>query len=152
MTVPAAYDAVAMTINPGLINLTADGVTGAAEAIVTALNTIGDTMSGLQLSWVGDAADEAQDFASRWKTAMNGMFGPPDNPKAGLINQAVVALLTAAGNYSSCEEALTKMFTDFNSGLGAGGSGSGTDPIPAGTMAPNGNQSAVAEINWTALP
>jgi hypothetical protein len=153
VTVPANYDAVTMSVEPGTLNFAADSIEDATNSIISALNTIGNTLSHLHLSWNGDASSEAQDFATQWMSAMTGLFGSESNPQSGVINQVIIALLTAAGNYSSAEESLTTMFTQLASAISAGPSGgSDTAPIPAGTDAPDASLSAVAEINWTAVP
>jgi hypothetical protein len=142
-----------MSVEPGPLNFAADSIGDATNGIVSALNTIGTTLSGLQLSWNGDAASEAQDFANQWMSAMTGLFGSDSNPQSGVMNQVIIALLTAAGNYSSSEESITSMFTQLASAIPAGsGGGSDTAPIPAGTDAPDASLSAVAEINWTSVP
>lgn len=152
MTVPASYDTVTMTVEPGFLNFAADMIEGSTNNIISALNTIGNTLTGLQLSWNGASASEAQDFANQWMNAMTGLFGSQANPQSGVINQVIIALLTAAGNYSSGEESITQMFTQLSSSIPAASGGSDTAPIPAGTDTPNGNLSAIAEINWTAIP
>jgi hypothetical protein len=152
VTAPADYDAVTMSIEPGPLQLSADVIGDATNDIVTALNSIGDTLSNLQLSWNGQSAAEADDFANQWMAAMKGLFGSQSDPSAGVMNQVIVALLTTVGNSSSCEEANTTMFETLSDGISSGSSGSDTAPIPAGTNAPDGNKSAVAEIDWTSVP
>jgi hypothetical protein len=153
VTVPANYDAVTMTVDPFQLNSAATSIESSANSVITALNTIGNTLGGLELSWNGQAASEAQDFANQWMNAMTGLFGSESSPQSGVINQVIIALLTAAGNYSSAEEGITPMFTEFSGTVWGGSSGgSDTATIPAGSDPPNGNLSAVAEINWTAIP
>lgn len=152
MTVPANYDAVTMSVEPGPLNYAADSIGDATNSIISALNSIGNALSGLRLSWNGDASSEATDFADQWLSAMTGLFGSDSNPQSGVINQVIIALLTAAGNYSSSEESLTSMFTQLASSISAGpNDGSDTAPIPAGTDTPDASLSAVAEINWTSV-
>jgi uncharacterized protein YukE len=158
MTVPASYDAVTMTVNPGLLQMSGDMIQDAAEDIVTALNTIDNTLSNLQLGWAGQTAQEAEDFGDQWMAAMTGLFGNANNPKSGVMDQVIVALLTAAGNFSNAEDAVISMFGQLAMGIvngSSGSSGSDTDPIlaPTGTAAqPDGNLSAVGEIGWTSIP
>jgi hypothetical protein len=153
VTVPANYDAVTMSVEPSTLNFAADSIEDATNSIISALNTIGNTLSRLQLSWNGDAASEADDFANQWMSAMTGLFGSDTNPQSGVINQVIIALLTATGNYSSSEESITTMFNQLASAISAGsGDGSDTAPIPAGTDTPDASLSAVAEINWTSVP
>lgn len=153
MTIPADYNAVTMSIEPGLLQHNAGQIGDATKEIIAALNSIGETLSSLKLSWDGSSAAAAQDFANQWMAAMTGLFGSQSDPSAGVINQAVVVLLTAVGNYSNVEETNTQMFETLSSSISSGSSsGSDTAPIPAGTMQPNGNLSAIAEIDWTSIP
>lgn len=153
MTVPSDYSAVTISIEPGPLQMITDLITDCAQDIVTALNTIGTTLSNLALGWDGTSASEAQDFANQWMSAMTGLFGTPSNPKTGVINQVVVALLTAIGNNSNADESITTMFGQLTSAIPAGGGGGDdTSPIPAGTNPPTAGQSAIAEINWSSMP
>ena len=154
MTTPssaAPYDDQTLTIEPGSLNFAADAIHDAAEAVQDSLGNISSALANLALSWTGDAADSAQDFNAQWSAAMTGLYGPPGNPSAGVINQVTTALVTAAANYSSAESTITKMFTTLTGQLGTAPSGDDTTPIPAWTTTPDATLSAVAEINWTSL-
>lgn len=152
MTVPADYDGVTMTVEPGPLQMSADMIEDAAEDIVAALNSINTTLSNLQLGWDGNTAAEAQDFSNQWMAAMTGMFGSESDPQSGVMNQVIIALLTAAGNCSSAENAIVKMFGTLSSELGSSSSGSGTGPIAAGTTVTDPTLTAVAETTWTSIP
>jgi uncharacterized protein YukE len=154
VTVPAEYDAVTMAVEPGALNFAADLIQASVNEIVSALNKIGDTLSNLALGWAGSSAAEAKDFSNQWMNAMTGLFGSKIDPKSGVMNQVNIALLTATGNYSSAESAITKMFDDVTSMIGTAASGPDTAPIPvpAGTLIPDATLSAVAEIDWISVP
>lgn len=154
MTIPSDYSSSTISIEPGPLQMITDLITDCAQDIVTALNTIGTTLSNLALSWDGTSASEAQDFATQWTNAMTGLFGTPSNAKSGVINQVVIALLTAIGNNSNADESVTTMFGQLTSAIPAGGAGGGSDTstIPAGTTTVTAAQSAIAEINWSSIP
>jgi WXG100 family type VII secretion target len=146
------YDDQTLTIEPGSLNFAADAIHDAAQAVQDSLGNISSALANLALSWTGDAADSAQDFATQWTAAMAGLYGTEGNPSAGVINQVTTALVTAAANYSSAESTITNMFTTLSSQLGTAPSGDDTAPIQAGTTTPDATLSAVAETNWTSVP
>jgi uncharacterized protein YukE len=143
-----------MTINPGSLMMDADFVQGSANSIVGALNTIANTLSGLALGWDGTSAREARDFAQQWKNAMTGLFGTPDDPMTGVINQLMIALAKAAGNFSNAELAITNMFVQLIAALGniSPPGSDNTSPIPPGTTITDPKSSAVSETSWSAIP
>ena len=151
MAIPSNYDSVTMTINPGTLTTAADFAQECGNSIAGALNTIGNTLSGLALGWNGTSAAEAQDFATKWTNAMTQLFGPENDPKTGVMNQLMGGLTEAAGNYSNCESGITSMFAKLSAALSAAtaSSGSDTDPIPPGTTITDATQTAVTEINWS---
>jgi Proteins of 100 residues with WXG len=155
VTVPGNYDAVTMNVEPGPLNMAADGIQDSAEAVVTALNTINKALNELHLGWDGASAAEAKDFANKWHNAMIGMFGTSKDPKKGVMNQVIIALKAAVGNYSNAEEGIEKMFMNFDAMLISGSQTQTPDttPLPAG---PSGtfdmSSTAITEINWTGIP
>jgi hypothetical protein len=151
VTIPANYDDVTMNVNPALMLMAAGSIQMQAQAIASSVGRIGDAIGQLQLSWTGLSAAEASDFAGQWTNTMTGLFGSDSSPQSGAVNQVLIALEAASGNYSACEEALTQMFNKFADTLSSDTS-DGNSPEPAGTNLPDGNLSAVGEINWTALP
>jgi uncharacterized protein YukE len=154
VTVPANYDGVTMNVEPLPLSTVANGVQDSAEGIVAALNTINKSLEELHLGWDGASAAEAKDFANKWQDAMTGMFGTHKDPKKGVMNQVIIALKTAVGNYSNAEEAIEMMFMNFDAMLISGSMTQTPDttPLPAG---PSGtfdmSSTAITEINWTGI-
>jgi hypothetical protein len=155
VTVPAEYDAVSMSVEPGPISFAADGIQDSAQRIVAALNTVNKTLSGLKLSWDGKSAAEAQDFARQWQDAMTGMFGGGKDPKRGVMNQVIIALKSAAGNYSNGELGVVTMFYGLLTAIGSSAQAAGPDtaPLPAGASGTfDMSLTAITEISWTGIP
>jgi uncharacterized protein YukE len=152
VTVPASYDNVTLSVEPGPLMMAADAVQDAANAVVDALNTINKTLNALQLGWDGTTAAEAQDFSNQWLAAMNGMFGTTSNPNSGVINQVITALLGAVGNASNGENTVVQMFAGLQASLIAGALATpapATAPLPAGTGGTfDMSLTAITEINW----
>jgi hypothetical protein len=155
VTVPASYDGVTMSVEPGPLDFVAEGIKDSALAIVTALNTINKTLNDLHLGWDGASATEAKDFANKWQAAMIGMFGTGKDPKKGVMNQVIIALKSAVGNYSNAESNVVMLFMNFDASLISGSltPTPDTTPLPSG---PSGtfdmSSTAITEINWTGLP
>ena len=155
MTVPASYDDVSMNVEPMPLSTVANGIQDSAQGIVAALSTINKSLEELHLGWDGASAAEAKDFASKWLDAMTGMFGTSKDPKKGVMNQVIIALKSAVGNYSNAEEQIEIMFMNFDAMLFSGSQTQTPDttPIPAG---PSGtfdmSSTAITEINWTGIP
>jgi uncharacterized protein YukE len=155
VTVPANYDDVAMNVEPGPLNMAADGIQDAAEGVVAALNTINKTLEELHLGWDGASAAEAKDFSSKWLAAMTGMFGTSKDPKKGVMNQVIIALKAAVGNYSNAEDKIGLMFMSFEAMLISGSQTQTPDttPIPAGQSGTfDMSSTAITEIDWTGIP
>jgi hypothetical protein len=102
---------------------------------------------GLDLSWVGNAANAAQDVNDELTKVQRRLFGDPganatdpsdDTP--GLIGEMSSLAASAAVNYSNVEETNISIFNGLNNaikwtplppeddGTGSGGSGSNQDP------------------------
>jgi Proteins of 100 residues with WXG len=142
------YNGVTLTVNPAAMKTAADTIQAEAMTVSASLESIGNTLSGLQLSWAGTSAAEAQDFANQWSGAIKRIFGSSDS-HPGTMNLAVNALLTAVSNYSVTEESLTTMFVNWASADWVGASEYSPAPaILAGTNAPDAKMSAVGETNW----
>jgi uncharacterized protein YukE len=155
VTIPANYDGVSMSIEPGPLNFAADGIQDSAQSVVHALDTINKTLNDLQLSWDGKSAAEAHDFADRWQDAMTGMFGTKKDAKKGVMNQVIIALKTAVGNFSNGENGAVNMFLGLQSSISGGALAqtSETSPIAAGASGTfDMSLTAITEINWTGLP
>jgi hypothetical protein len=97
-----------------------------------AIDRLGDvvtTLEGLQLSWFGGAAAEAQDFTEQWKTVSAQLFGTQADPMTGVFPRLISALATAIGNYDGAEEYVANVFAGFATISGGGGSGSGNTSV-----------------------
>jgi len=154
MPLPNDYNFATMSVEPGPINFGSDMINDSVQSIVDALNAINGALSDLKLGWAGQTAAEARDFSDQWKNAMTGLFGSGSGGQSGaphgVMNQVIVALRTASGNFSNAEIAITQMFKQLSGGL-ASSNAADTDPIPAGPTVYDPSQTAVAEINWTPL-
>jgi hypothetical protein len=152
VTVPASYDNVTLSVEPGPLMMAADMIKGAADDVVAALNTINSTLNDLQLGWDGTTAAEAQDFADQWLAAMTGMFGTSKDPNSGVMNQVITALMSEVGNASSGENSIVQMFATLQAILTAGALSTpapDTAPLPAGTGGTfDMSLTAITEINW----
>jgi hypothetical protein len=159
VTVPASYDGVIMNVEPPALNTAADKIQASAQSVVAALSTINTALNELHLGWDGASAAEAKDFANKWQDAMTGMFGTSADPKKGVMNQVLIALKSAVGNYSNTEENIGKMFINFDLMLLTPTNPPpdppppDTVPLPAGTSGTfDMSSTAITEINWTGLP
>jgi uncharacterized protein YukE len=152
VSVPADYDDVAMSVEPGPMYSAAVDIQLNAQSVVAALNTINQTLADLKLSWDGTSADEAQDFAHQWQDAMTGMFGTSKDAKKGVMNQVIVALKSAVGNYSNAENHVVNMFLTLQSAISSSALAQGPDttPLPAGASGTfDMSLTAITEIDWT---
>jgi uncharacterized protein YukE len=152
VTVPASYDNVTLSVEPGPLMMAADMIKDAADSTIAALNTIGNTLDDLQLGWDGTTAAEAKDFSDQWLAAMNGMFGTTKNPQNGVMNQVIAALMSEAGNASSAENSIVQMFASLQAMLAGSALSTpapDTAPMPAGTSGTfDMSLTAITEINW----
>ncbi len=156
MSVPDSYNDVDnISMEPGPLQFIADVITSGAEDIASALDTINETLSSLQLGWAGKTASEAQDFASQWIKAMTALFGSSKDPKSGLLNQVAIGLLTAIGNDSGSEESITSMFSQLVNAIpvyNPNATPDNTAAIPPSGTALGATSTAIAEINWWVTP
>jgi|HubBroStandDraft_1064217.scaffolds.fasta_scaffold26802_4 hypothetical protein len=157
MTIPADYNAATLHIVPWDVYNAGQIVQNAAEDIIGALTVIGDTLNKLQLGWVGTSAAEAKSFGDEWTAAMTNLFGSNADPSSGVLNQVIVTLFTAAGNYTASEQAITSMFASMASSLPSPYARTLASDAPApaegpGVSVTDGSMSAVGEIGWTSTP
>jgi uncharacterized protein YukE len=153
MTIPATYDAVTLNVVPWDIYNAAQTVDLAVNDVIDALQSIGTTLSHLQLGWVGTSAAEAQSFGDEWTAAMTNLFGSTADPTAGVLSQVVVALYTAAGNYSGAEQGITTMFASLANAIPYS-TGASNGPAPAvgpetDTSVTDPTQTAIGFSSWT---
>lgn len=74
-----------------------------AQDLADAINAIADALNGLELSWAGDAKDEAKKLIDRWQTASDQVFGTSDGKKRGVLNALAGGLEVAASVYNQSE-------------------------------------------------
>jgi uncharacterized protein YukE len=148
--VPADYSAITLTVVPTELATAATIVDAAVTEVVTCLNSIDDTLNGLELGWNGSTAAEAKDFGDQWAAAMAQMFGTKGHASDGVLNMVIFALKSSANNYNAAEDAIVGMFSKFGATFVPSGA-DGTGPIAAGDTIANGSLSAVGESNWSAL-
>jgi hypothetical protein len=155
VTVPANYDAVTLAVEPGPLMMGALMVQDAVQDVGNALTAIDNTLNGLQLGWDGTTAAEAQDFNTQWQAAMRGLFGTDQDPKSGVMNQVIIALMTAVGDSSNAENSIVQMMAALQAALTAGAlsNSSPTTPIAAGTGGTfDMSLTAITEINFSGTP
>jgi hypothetical protein len=155
VSVPAEYNAVTMSVDPGALQTDANTILADVNEIVTALNTIGSTVGDLALSWTGGSADDATDFSNRWTLAMTALFGSDDGSNDGVMNQVINALLTASSNSGQTEMSVSEMFNVLNMNATAAGAPSTpmvAAPRAAGETPVNPDLTAIVEIGWAAAP
>ncbi|WP_432990689.1 hypothetical protein [Dactylosporangium sp. CA-233914] len=82
--------------------------------LVRSWNVIAKAWDGLKLSWVGESANEAQQFSARLQDLQRQLFGAAGEPRVpGLVEQLCVIAVKAAMNYDSADIANIIMFKEF---------------------------------------
>ncbi|MFF3561804.1 WXG100 family type VII secretion target [Streptomyces sp. NPDC002574] len=115
--IPRDYNAVTISVDPNALNSACEQVSTAAENISYALGDIMNSLSGLRLSWTGDAAEVADDFNARWTAVTLQLYGSEADPALGVINVLTGGVAKAAENYANCEGAVKAMFQQFHTQL-----------------------------------
>jgi len=131
MSEPSNYDSTSMVIKvdpTALWGLSQSNLPNDADVVAFAIGNIQSIWQELTLGWAGTTADEAQDFNTRWNTAISALFGSQTDPTSGVLSKIADAVGTASLNYAETESTITTMFTSFSSSLN---SGSGTTQAPA---------------------
>ena len=134
--IPSNYDASSISVDPGTLGSIAQTIQGLVTDIADDLSAINSTLTGLNLSWVGTAANAASDFNTSWTNAVQELFGPAGDPSSGALNTLVGGLMSAAQNYSANEDAVVTMFNTFASGFSTPSSTPNGSP-PASSASPN---------------
>ncbi|WP_432990715.1 hypothetical protein [Dactylosporangium sp. CA-233914] len=118
-------------------------------AIVESWNVIAKTWESLKLSWVGESANDAQEFNARLQSLQRQLFGASGEPRTpGLVEQLCVIAVKAAMNYESADVANIIMLKDFADAINAEplppeDAGSGAQPF--GRVPPDITESPVIE-------
>jgi len=120
--VPGLVDITTANVFPSSIQVTGtDGdysygaVPGLLQNVSDSFQHIYDIWKNLSLSWIGDAADAAQELQDKLDVIQNRLFGTKIDGKdvPGVIEQMSSAAAGTARVYSNVEETNTKMFNDF---------------------------------------
>src|SRR6266568_4529274 len=101
--IPNNYDASSISVEPYALN-------SSAQTIQNLVQDIFKTLTGLNLSWVGTAANAASDFNTKWTNAVQELFGTEGDPSSGALNRLAGGLSSAVQNYSANEDAIVAMF------------------------------------------
>jgi uncharacterized protein YukE len=111
------------------------------DELVNALDTIAKTLENLEISWAGEAKNEAQQLLDRWTEVSNAIFGTKKNPEKGVLARLAGGVQNAAFAYNQSETIVQgswkKLHGDLNTILaggtpqsdGNGGSGDLQPPI-----------------------
>jgi uncharacterized protein YukE len=131
MSTPADYDDATITVSPPVLKTAIQIIAGSDPSqsvggligdIIDQLNDIMTTLDGLQLSWVGSSASEANDFSNRWDAAMKQLFGTSNDPSSGVYSRLLDGLAGALTNYDNAEDYVVKLMTAFQSATSSSGS------------------------------
>jgi hypothetical protein len=145
VTVPANYDMVVLHLDLPALKSDVDTITATAKNIVNTLQSIAAVMSGLQLSWAGQSANDAQQLFDNWSLAVRELFGngdPTASPdQQGALNILCGNITAAVTTYGQTEAALAKNFSDFATALASSTPASGGNQNPK----PDASQTAVGE-------
>ncbi|WP_329295691.1 WXG100 family type VII secretion target [Streptomyces sp. NBC_01455] len=114
----------------GVIKIDPAALGGEGKKLVSLVNEMGDsvvrinnTVAALQLGWVAQSADEAQEFQARWNRVMQQMFGDD-----GVLVAMIGGLMKVAVGFSHLEIALEDAFHQFAQGLASSGGGGSEMP------------------------
>ncbi|MEU8821712.1 hypothetical protein [Actinoplanes sp. NPDC048796] len=108
------------------------------DEMLDALDAIGKALEGLQISWAGEAKNEAQQLIDRWTQVSTALFGTKENPEIGVLSRIAGGVRTAAFTYNKTEttvqESWQKLRGDLQTILDGGtptgeGSSKNTAPI-----------------------
>ena len=130
MPAPGNYDSGELLIDvdpDALFRYATVDIPGSCTAIAAHIYAIVQSWNSLKLGWLGNTADEVQDFNTRWSAAVTKLFGTEDKPEDGILSKVATAAGLAAINYGVSEEIVTQIFTNISSGIDNPQRGSG-DP------------------------
>jgi hypothetical protein len=120
VTAPGNYDSGELLINvdpDALFRYASVDIRGSSTSIVAHIYAIVQTWNSLKLGWMGNTADEVQDFNTRWSAGIEKLFGTEDKPEDGILSKVATAAGMAAINYGVAEDIVTKMFTSISNGI-----------------------------------
>jgi hypothetical protein len=136
MAVPGSYDnaGINIRVDPDAIFPTATvAIPSLGGDISDSVNRILQIWNDLKIGWVGNTAQEAQDFNDRWAASISELFGTQGDPSSGILTQITDGVALAASNYGQAEDVVTNMFNQATSSLSQNSSSDSTpDPHRAG--------------------
>lgn len=127
-------------VNPNFILEWVNVASSMGSVIVDNIETIGNTLAALHLSWVGSSSADAYLYSYQWTNMITSLFGTPGNANSGVFNQMLTAAYTAANNYAYAEGGVAQMFNGLADGL--------AHPVPGLT---GGGDPTNAPITETAI-
>jgi hypothetical protein len=99
--------------------------------LVDALDVIGKTLDGLEVSWAGDAKNKAQQLLDRWTRVSDSIFGTKTKPEKGVLARLAGGVQNASFAYNQTEtvvrESWAKLRVDLETILAGGSPPSGSD-------------------------
>lgn len=118
--------------------LAAHTLTEKAETLIGALEAIGVALKDLEISWAGEAKDEAQRLLDQWSTVSESIFGSKQHPQNGVLSRLIGGLESAAYTYNHTETIVqtswNKLYSELNTivsgGQPSGGGGDGQQSPP----------------------
>ncbi|WP_127502258.1 WXG100 family type VII secretion target [Actinoplanes solisilvae] len=114
-----------------LHRLAKHGVMDKVDELVQALDTIAKTLECLEISWAGDAKNEAQQLLDRWSEVSSGIFGTKENPEKGVLARIAGGVQNAAFSYNQSEAIVqtswNQLAGEFKTILAGGTPASGGD-------------------------
>jgi hypothetical protein len=134
---PSNYDdpSLLIQIDPNSLFLYATvNLVNAGTVISDLLNAVFGVWNNLTSNnpgvggWVGDTANQVQDFSTRCNNACQLMFGTQADPDSGAFTVMANALADTAINFGEAEDTNQKMFLSFINGIN---SPPGNPPPPA---------------------
>jgi hypothetical protein len=134
MPVTESYDSAGINIKvdpDSIFNSATLIIPDLGQYISDSVNRVVQIWNDLKLGWVGDTAQEAQDFNDRWSESIRELFGTGADSTSGILSQIAGGIAMASVNYGQAEDVVTTMFTQTADALGSGG-GSG-DPVSDGS-------------------
>jgi hypothetical protein len=133
MPVPEFYDnaGISIRVDPDTIfQVAAVSIPSLGEDVANSVSRVVQIWNDLKLGWVGNTAQEAQDFNDSWTTSISELFGGgKGGPATGILAQIADGAAMAASNYGQAEDVVTNMFNQTTSSLGQNGS-SDSPPDP----------------------
>jgi hypothetical protein len=120
MPYPANYDGSGTTISVNASDLyqwSMQVMPNYGKEIADSVNRIVKTWNDLKIGWVGNTADEAQDFNDRWAASISELFGTDAEPAAGILSRIANGITMASVNYDAVEDVVTNMFKQTSSAL-----------------------------------